>query len=194
MNLRMPAQFGTALLLAAAALGATDRGKKPVRASWNDYTGLIRNNMFLKNRASAIISDTPPGVVAQVTTPAQSTVLIGVVRQDGEYIAFLEDFRTNTTTKARVGDAVCGGRLAGITMEAVEFEHDGVKTRVEVGKNLEGTDKSSVAAAAAAATPSAPGEAGAPAATPAAAPAAPPLPPEIILERLKQKRLKELGK
>ena len=83
-------------------------------------------------------------------------------------------------------------------MDSMDYQPKGASTatHVEIGKNLEGADKASVAAAVAPATPPASEQAAAPAAAavPGAAPAAPPLPPEVILERLRQNRLKEIGK
>jgi len=191
MNLRMPPQGVTALLLLAAlAAGAFAEGAKPSNPSWNDYRGVIRNNMFLKNRVN-VASDATGGV--QALTPTQGTVLTGVVHQDGQYIAFLEDIRTNAMTKAQVGDTVCDGRISHITMDSIDFEHDKVSTHVEIGKNLEGTDKALLAPAVAPATPSASGESAAPTAAPGA-PGAAPLPSQVILERMRQKRLKEMGK
>ena len=105
MNLRIRSHALVVLLLAALAAGGFAEGARRSRysssSSSDDYRILIRRNMFLRDRGNMEDSDMGPGPQA---TPTQATVLTGIVHQDGRYIAFVEDVRTNVTTQVRAGD------------------------------------------------------------------------------------------
>ena len=61
-------------------------------------------------------------------------------RREGRYFVFLEDVRTQQTTKMRVGDPVCAGKLVNPTLDSVEYLKNGVAKRIEVGENLTGKE------------------------------------------------------
>lgn len=104
------------------------------------YRILVERNMFLRDRGH-----TPPSGLAS-SRPARDDpgdadtgiVLTGVAGRSGRYVAFLEDRRTNTTLRVRVGDAIGLGRIGTITLDGAEYERDGRTTRVRIGRNLAG--------------------------------------------------------
>jgi len=170
-----------ALIATAAVSGDVQLQEAP--ASWDDYEVVVERNIFSRSRgrprerAGTQDPQAPP-------RPERYIVLRGVVQQGEELIAFLEDGRTGVTSRARIGDAIASGRLSGITLDSVQYESDGQTATIEIGKNL-------VGGGSAAASPfdlfEAPGaatsEEGATAGGNEAA----------ILERLRQKRERELG-
>lgn len=175
-----------ATTLAFAAEAQESRTAKP--GSWERYQALTSNNIFVKDRRpqSSGSGRSSPATHAEAATTERSFVLTGVVQQDGVFYAFVEDTRNRTTMKVRAGEDVCRGKLAALTLDSVDYVKDGATTRVEVGRNFEGTTASAPAATSADAstTPAAPGAVVAP--TPGSEAA--------LLERLRQRRLKEMGK
>ena len=148
-------------------------------------------------------------------SPEEATALRGIVRQgegaNAAYFVFLEDVRTQETTKMRVGDPVCAGKLVNPTLDSVEYLKKDVTKRIEIGQNLTGAEAALPAPPAAAQTTSFNGAGVSPNAAEGAgnslslqplsrgagarpASTMPPLSPEAIAEQMRQKRLKELGK
>lgn len=183
----------------AASAAAPAAATTPVQPSFDRYQVLLSNNIFVRDRQRW--ERFRPGHSGPPLTPEEATALRGVVRQ-GEgakavYFVFLEDVRTQQTTKMRVGDPVCAGMLANPTLDSVDYLKNGVAKRIEVGENLTGKE----AAAPAPAQPGPEDNGNAPALQPVVrgagaspASASSPLSPERILEQMRQKRLKELGK
>jgi hypothetical protein len=194
--------------LAAPAAAAPAAAKTPAQESFDKYQVLLSNNIFVKDRARW--RPRGPGAAGPPLTPEEATALRGVVRQ-GEganvtYFVFLEDVRTHETTKMRVGDPVCAGKLVNPTLDSVDYLKNGVAKRIEVGENLTGAEAVLPAPPAAQAdSGNGPGSAddtgnsltlqpltrGA-GASPAST--SPPLSPEKVAEQMRLKRLKELGK
>jgi hypothetical protein len=192
------------------AAGAPAEERNPPKESFEKYQVILTNNIFVRERsANTPRMDSGPVPAATALSPEEATALRGIVRQgegaDAAYFIFLEDVRTQETTKMRVGDPVCAGKLVNPTLDSVDYVKNGVTTRIEIGKNLTGADAAPASVAPAAASPAAqPGtvtvdrtgnSAAAQPLNPSAGPAAtkPPASPESIAEQMRQKRLKELG-
>ncbi|MBM4016954.1 MAG: hypothetical protein FJ288_01285 [Planctomycetes bacterium] len=136
-------------------------------SQWESYRVLSERNMFLRNRASPASrrpAPTAPPAAPPAATGDDRIVLTGIVHQGEDYVAFFEDTRTGKTAPSQIGAALGRGRLAAITLDAVQYACDGNTTRIAIGSNLSGAAASLPKPAA---PPSAP-------AAPAAAPAAPP--------------------
>jgi hypothetical protein len=199
MALCLAAVSPAALAAPAAAPAARPATKTPAQESFDRYQVLLSNNIFVRDRARW----NPRGRAAAGSplTPEEATALRGVVRQgegaNATYYVFLEDVRTQETTKMRVGAPVCAGKLVNPTLDSVDYLKNGVAKRIQVGQNLTGKQ----AATPAPAQPAGDDNGNAPALQPVvrgtgASPAstAPALSPEKLLEQMRQKRLKELGK
>ena len=211
----------TALWLAAISPAALAAGvpaaapaplKMPPRESFDRYQVLLTNNIFVRDRA--YYSPKGNGPVGPPLTPEEATALRGIVRQgegaDAAYFVFLEDVRTQETTKMPIGELVCAGKLVNPTLDSVEYLKNGVAKRIEIGQNLTGAVAVSVQAAPPQPNPAggmgvlvnaADGTAGSPTLQPlirgtgaSSASTAPLLSPEAVAEQMRQKRLKELGK
>jgi hypothetical protein len=195
-----------------AAGAAPAEVKAPRQESFDRYQVLLSNNIFVRDHARWA----PKGPVSAgpALTPEEATALRGIVRQgedeEAEYFVFLEDLRTQQTTEMRVGDPVCSGKLVNPTLESVDYLKNGVAKRIEIGQNLTGKE----AVAPAPPAEDQPARAGGPGGPPASAeggnapnsPAAvqgggasppfkgPALSPEQLAEKMRQKRLKDLGK
>ena len=153
-------------------------------ASREDYRILSERNIFLRNRTRPTSNYVRPGGGA--TAPSSSgddrTVLTGIIQEGQDCVAFFEDTRTGKTTQAKVDALVGRGRLAAITLDAVQYTCDGRTTKITVGSSLAGiaasfpksvtTTSAAAAPAAAPGGPTPPTTRGAPGAPPGATPEA----------------------
>ncbi len=183
-------KYGVLTFLLVAVAAENSGAERQTRASWENYNVVVERNIFRRDRArrpkrvSAVVEELP-------SRPERYIVLTGIVQQSKEHIAFLEDTRTGTTTRVRIGDSVADGKLKHITLDYVEYESNGDVAKIEIGKNLDGSVS----------TPAIPQasseEDGTPDVPAAGTPddgAAAGGDEAAILERLRQKRQKELGK
>jgi len=186
-----PCGYGVLVLLLIAS-AAPNSAAQPGGASalWDDYKVVVERNIFSRDRGR-VREGAPTASPQAPPRPERYIVLTGIVRQGKQLIAFLEDVRTGATTRARIGDALAQGRLTNITLDCVQYESNGETAEIGIGENLEGGASTpmisqeffeAAGAAGAAAAPTSEGEAAA--TTDEAA----------ILERLRQKRERELGK
>jgi len=126
-----------ALILLSALLECA-AGAGPEPASWEDYTVVVTKNIFLRNRGSSSRRAEDAAREAPPAPPPEHYMMVrGTVQQGQEFLAFLEDIRTGTTSVLRVGEAVATGRLTAITLDNVEYESNGVAKTVMIGQNLE---------------------------------------------------------
>ena len=175
----------TLLLISAAQSSLAQPGEAPVR--WEDYRAVVERNIFSRDRGRA--REPGPTVARQAPPRAERYIVLkGVVQQGKELIAFLEDTRAATTSRARIGDAVGQGRLANITLDHVEYELDGQTEKIEIGSNLAGSAPPAL-------IPYELLEDAGVSGLPAAGTASGTVSEEeaAVLERLRQKREKELG-
>jgi hypothetical protein len=162
-----------AVLLGGVAEAAIER--KP----WEDYEVLIERNLFSRQRGRrAIEAARPP---APPPPPAQRFVVLrGVSRRGESFTAFFEDTRSGEAIVAREGSLIVGGTVTGVELDGIRYELDGDEVEVGIGDNLEasGAPVSAAGAASPGPMPSAPADAGE---------------VESILERLRRRRMEELG-
>lgn len=114
--------------------------------SREDYRGrygvLSEHNIFLRDRGRRRQPEQPTSRPVYTPPPVEdSFVLRGVVWEDGAYRAYVESLAGGTVLKLGVGDAVAGGRVASIEMDAIEYEQVARKpARIEIGQTLSGGD------------------------------------------------------
>jgi hypothetical protein len=148
--------------------------------SWDRYEVLVERNIFSRQRGRRETIRTR--VYTPPTPPERYMLLTGVAKEGDVCTAFLEDTRTNAVSKVHVGDTVLAGRVAAITMDAIDYDSNGRVARIAVGGNLGGgTGRVAPPAAAPAAGSAAPA---AGSASPAPGGAAE---PSDVLERLRQR-------
>ncbi len=162
--------------------------KEPVKApekapasSWDKYKVLAERNLFLKDRSHR--SDRPR---APVYPPEHFITLRGIVRQGDEYVAFLEDARSGATTRVAAKSPAATGHIVSLGLDYVEYEKDGKTAKITIGQNFEGGEPAQSSGAVA----SSPGAAS----TATQAPTAASGEEATALERMRQRREKELNK
>jgi type II secretory pathway component PulC len=189
-----------ATVLCTAAVFAADTPKGSIPAATapsrqNDrerYSVLTDQNIFLKDRRSrrtaTTSSERPPMTDLQRLreTPEASFVLTGVVFEDGDYRAFIEDAKAGKVLRLSVGEPVARGKLTQIDIDTVAYESSGKTTVINVGTTLTGVPYSAFT--------SAPGATPAPGAAPSSPLPDPNNPNLTIEERMKLRRAAELQK
>jgi hypothetical protein len=117
---------------------ATTRG-----ASFNEEYGVLRDrNMFLQNRPRPrpTFSEPPPSTrEAAPLAPERNFVLRGVVLEDADLRAYVEDAAAGRIVRLAPGDALARGHVTEIEVDAVHFERDGASIWIEVGQDFSGT-------------------------------------------------------
>jgi hypothetical protein len=197
------AMFATAAgsFLCAAVVVAADppKASKPVttaptrQSDRERYAVLTDQNIFLKDRRSSRRNSStsttgraPTDMEILRATPEASFVLTGVVFEDGDFRAFVEDTKAARVMRLSVGDAVARGKLTQIDIDTVAYESTGKTTVINVGTTLTGVPYSAFTAA--------PGATPAPGAAPSSPLPDPNNPNLTIEERMKLRRAAELQK
>jgi len=188
----MTARICIWLLAATCLLGpiAVAEDKTGPDASWHKYDVLIERNIFSRLRGSAAQLGREAEAPA-LPPPERFLVLTGIVRQDDDYMAFLEDTAKGTVMRVRAGDAVLEGRVASVTLDALGYAKNGGTVTVKVGQNLEAGEGRPTRSVKAAATGTG-GSAEAASQTGPSSGSASDSAGDIV-ERLRQRRQKELA-
>ena len=159
------------------------------------YAILIERNVFAKDRPRRYVRPTDPRRERsereareardrpRSPQPEESLLLTGVVREGDVYMAFIENTRSGTTTRTKVGDTVGRGKITAITMISLTHEVEGRAAVLEIGKTLSGgapdRSRSTETQASSTETPSGSAPTGA---------------ANDIIERMRQRRLQEAKK
>jgi len=114
------------------------QGSQPSQGSWAAYEVILNRNMFSRQRGSRRRRDEGPEREVVMPNPESYFRLKGVVQEDGTFIAFLEDTRSNSILKLRAGDSVARGTIKTLTLDAIEYQLGGQVTTIPLGKDLEG--------------------------------------------------------
>ncbi len=194
MRRPFPLLVALALLCGPAALALA--GSDPAERSWEDYQVLMERNIFSRARGPRPARQEQPQRQEEAPPPRERFLILrGVIRRGGQFIAIVEDMSAGSTMHVRREETLLNGHISEITLNGITYtDAEGRELNVLVGKNLDG------AAAVPAADPDESPEEAPPAATPDESPEeAPPADdaPEDedtdILERLRQRRMRELG-
>jgi hypothetical protein len=105
---------------------------------WDNYRVLVEQNIFSRQRGRALRRDDDKPKERPAPALESYFVLKGIVRQNEEYVAFLEDTRIGETVRARAGDSIARGRVKNLTLDNIEFEMDANSITVEIGDSLQG--------------------------------------------------------
>jgi hypothetical protein len=161
---------------------------RPV-AQWDDYHLIIDRNIFSRDRTR------PSARTPYIPRPSRGSdpemILCGVAVQDGALIAFFEDDQTAATTKLGIGQRIRGGSIVGISLDGVDYQTAAGTRHVGIGQTLSGA-VATLASTSAPSPASAPSDSGA-APTAGASSGTGDKALDDIVERMKQRRLAELG-
>ena len=192
-------------VLSAGVLVAADPPPKPGSGAstgrpatrQNDrerYSVLTEQNIFLKDRRSGrdrgngtTRTSTPLSAMDVLReSPEAKFTLTGVVFEDGEFRACIEDMKAGKVLRLSVGDAIARGKITLIDIDTVAYEAEGKTSVINVGSTLAGMTPTALAAS--------PGATPAPGAAPSAPLPDPNNPNLTIEERMRLRRAAELQK
>ncbi len=170
------------------------------------YSIILQRNIFSRQRSPFRPRDRNAEARA-VAAPNPEThfVLKGVVQEDNQFIAFIEDTQGGGVLRLRQGDKVARGAIKTLSLDALEYQLEDKTISVRLGCDLEGTRAPVAMIVAVDEVPIvSPAPAPAPTATPASAAAQQPktgqqMPAPTggneadILKRLMEQRRQQLG-
>ena len=158
------------------------------------YAVLTEQNIFLKDRRTGRNSGGPTSRTTQPLnamdvvrqSPEAKFVVTGVVFEDGDFRAFIEDATAGKVLRLSVGDSIARGKITLIDIDTVVYEAEGKQSVINVGTTLAGVTPTALAAT--------PGATPAPGAAPSAPLPDPNNPNLTIEERMRLRRAAELQK
>jgi hypothetical protein len=173
--------------------------------AWAKYQIILDRNIFSRQRGPVRRpgEDRDTGPV-KLPDPETHFVLKGIVQENNEFIAFIEDTQAGMVLQLRKDDHVARGVIKALSLDGIEYQLEEHTTAVKLGYDLEGhLGPVSAPAPASPPAPTAPAPSGAttrPAAPapsvtspPAGQPAAPAGDEADILRRLMEQRRQQLG-
>jgi len=168
-------------IILAVGLAWGEKARGAAAESRKRFEIIVTRNMFSKSRSEARPA---PRAATRETRPREGRYIFlrGVAAGAKGYEAFLEDVRTGETRRYKVGDTLAEGRIQQITLMHVEYVKDRTVSKVEIGQAIAELGTSTSASATGDSLSS----------EPTAAPVSGSA--KSLLERLRARRRKELGK
>jgi hypothetical protein len=179
---------------------APSRQELPARTSsrrggqddqWAKYDIILTRNIFSRQRAAPQRQEVRTEPVRALPNPEAYLLLKGVVQENGQFLAFVEDTQGGSVLRLRQGDRVARGAVKSLTLDALEYEFEGKTVPVSVGSDLEG-GRGAAASEGLLDWSSLPSSAAQPTTGPQP-PAAPSANEAEILKRLMEQRKQQLG-
>jgi hypothetical protein len=115
---------------------AGDEGAGP----WAGYNIIFQRNIFSRQRSPFRPREKngqPQVVVAP--NPETHFILKGIVQEDNQFIAFIEDTQGGGVLRLRQGDRVARGAIKTLSLDALEYQLEDKTISVRLGCDLEGT-------------------------------------------------------
>ena len=126
-------------LVASFALAADAPTTQSTRVTFDRYTVIAERNIFLKERSSRRPSERSTSSTQPSRRPLEeSFVLVGIVREEGEWRAYVEETGRSSTRRLTAGDEVARGKVTRIDIDGIEYDAGEAPTWVAIGSNLMG--------------------------------------------------------
>jgi len=184
-SMRWLAGFLVVLLLAAGASVARAARES---SSWDQYKVLVTRNIFARVRGERTRTYTPRTTLPRrpEASPESYIRFRGTMSVSGAPKALLEEVRSGNIITAGVGDKLLQGTIAKVGLDSMTYTRDDAEIQILIGESLAKGHSPGPVETGTGTTPTVTGTGTG--ATPAPAGSA-----AEILERLRQKRMKELG-
>jgi hypothetical protein len=127
-----PASDAAAKSEAAPSTGTTEQQDR-----WAAYDIIRQRNIFSRNR----VAYRPPDEAAPkpvAPDPETYFVLRGVVQENNQFIAFIEDTQGGRFLRLRQNDSVARGVLKSLSLDSVEYQFGDKTITINIGSDLEG--------------------------------------------------------
>lgn len=106
--------------------------------TWDAYKVIIQRNMFSRQRGAVERQRREEREVVTVPDPESYYRLRGIAQENGTFIAFIEDTRTNETLKLRQGASVARGVIESLDLDSIVFRIEDRTIPVTIGQDLLG--------------------------------------------------------
>lgn len=108
-----------------------------------EYAVLNERSLFKKGRIRTAEEVAADAANYRMPSPLSMLALTGVADATAEgsggvQTVFIENTSSGSVQRLKAGDAVAGGKILSITLDSLEFEHDGKKAKISVGQTLDG--------------------------------------------------------
>jgi hypothetical protein len=110
----------------------------PSQNPWDKYEVIMERNMFSRQRGYRRRREDETPREAAMPNPESYFKFNGVVQEDGTFIAFVEDTRSNTVLRLRQGDQVARGIIKALTLDSLVYEFAEKTNTIQLGYDLEG--------------------------------------------------------
>ncbi|MCL5282591.1 MAG: hypothetical protein M1376_22115 [Planctomycetes bacterium] len=117
----------------AARRPRSERGEQ-----WAKYNIILDRNMFSRERVPSRPQDAVAERPKVVPNPESYLLLKGVVQENNQFLAFVEDKRTGTVLRLREGDSVARGTVKSLTLDGLQYQFQDKTISVSLGSDLEG--------------------------------------------------------
>jgi hypothetical protein len=157
------------------------------------YDIILGRNIFSRQRRPARREEEIRNAMKTVApNPESYFTLKGIVQENNDFIAFVEDSQGGGVLRLRQGDRVARGTIKTLSLDAIEYQSENQTTSVKLGCNLEG-GRGAAPAAQAQEWPAATSTAGTPPVAQTKQGQAPAGDEAEILKRLMEQRKQQLG-
>jgi len=103
------------------------------------YGIILQRNIFSRQRTPFRPRDRSEPQVVVAPNPETHFVLKGVVQEDSQFIAFIEDTQGGGVLRLRQGAKVARGAIKTLSLDALEYQLEDKTISVKLGCDLEGT-------------------------------------------------------
>lgn len=105
---------------------------------WDKYEVIIERSMFSRRRGFRRQREDETRREVVIPNPESYFKFNGVVQEDGTFIAFVEDTRSNAVLRLRQGDQVARGTIKTLTLDSLVYAMGDKTIVVQLGFDLEG--------------------------------------------------------
>jgi len=141
---------------------------KPIAA---EFYLLTERSIFIKGRQTVSSGSDDGGGRSGPAKTEDTQIFNGATDTNLAMVAYIEDTTSGRINEFKVGDSIAKGKIVDITLDSLEYEAGGKKTKVLIGQNLSGVDMVGSETVS----------------------SAPVGPQSDIIERMRRRRMQELG-
>jgi hypothetical protein len=111
----------------------------PTRASFSEQFGVLyERNIFLRDRSVRRSNDDRPPSSQPARPLEESFIVRGIVLEDGQFRAYVEDTARSATTRLTAGDSVARGKVTRIDIDGIEYLQGEKPVWIVAGSDLTG--------------------------------------------------------
>jgi hypothetical protein len=146
MNLRSYITPGLILFILLSPASVWGDENTNEKAIWEDYRILSERNIFSRNRVKVEkpVFVEPRSIQREPDREEGYLVLRGVTKQADQFVAFIEDSRTMEIRKVLKNGIIGKGKIKKITLDYITYELEGKSARVNIGMTMGGEAAESV--------------------------------------------------